>query len=63
MVWMVAGRLFHNVGAGHRENAPFELRPASADRVVEERSWRTFESGEANREVPKTIADIDLAVE
>jgi len=33
------------------------------DRVVEERSWRTFESAEANREVPKTIADIDLAVE
>ena len=39
------------VGDGHSEGTPSELRPASFDgsgRVVEERSWRTFESTKAN---------------
>ena len=51
MVRMVAGKLFHMPGSATKKarlpNCVL-LRLTAAARVVEERSWRTFESAEAN---------------
>ena len=51
MVRMVAGRLFHMSGpATEKARLPncVLLRLTAAARVLEKRSWRTFESAEAN---------------
>ena len=51
MAQMVVGRLFHMSGpAIEKARLPncVLLRLTAAARVVEERSWRTFESPEAN---------------
>ena len=52
MIRMVAGRLFHMSGPATDKarlpNCVLLLRLTAAARVVEERSWRTFKSVEAN---------------